>query len=104
MLEVLIGALISWVASWVFYRRSSEDLRKEAKALREQTRALREQTNRVLEALREHSISGEVGYETNPETGEPEGIAKKRTATDSLGVNDDAQAEPSTEDRDAEQD
>ena len=37
---IVVGGLITFVASWLFYRRASEDLRQEAALLRHYTDAL----------------------------------------------------------------
>ena len=94
--SLFVGGMITWIVSRQYYRKASEDLREEASALREQT-------NVVLRALQEHSITGNVEYNTNPDTGEPEGIVIRRTVNDPLGTTDNAQPELSNEDRDADE-
>ena len=86
VLSVFVGGLITWLVSRRYYQKASEDLEAEAGRLRAQS-------NLVLRALREFSVTGDVEYNANPETGEPEGLSIKRTATSHLGISDDANVE-----------
>lgn len=67
VLSVLVGGLITLLVSRRYYRKASEDLEREA-------RKLREQSSLMLSALREMSITGNVEYNRDPETGEPKGL------------------------------
>ena len=81
VLSVLAGGAITFYVSRRYYREASKDLVREAGRLREQN-------NLMLRALQEFSQTGDVEYNANPDTGEPEGLSMKRTATSSMGISD----------------
>lgn len=76
---MFVGGLITWAVSRRYYRKASKDLAAEAGRLREQS-------NLMLHALQEFSVTGNVEYNRDLETGEPKGLHMKRTATSHMGI------------------
>jgi hypothetical protein len=70
---MLAGGAITFLASWLFYRRSSEDLRREAADLRGEARDLRRYVVMLLHLLDD---AGVIDVEWNPVTGEPARVVK----------------------------
>jgi hypothetical protein len=79
----VIGALTSYFISWWYYRKASEDMRRELGALRQETTELRSISSdiqRYLLSLIDHlDNAGVVEVARNPQTGEPLAVRLRRT-------------------------
>jgi len=79
----VIGALTSYFISRWYYRKASEDMRRELGALRQETTELRSSSSdtlRYLLSLIDHLESaGVVEVNRNPRTGEPLAVRRLRT-------------------------
>ncbi len=93
--SIIIGGLITLAASWFFYRKASEDLRKEATRLRQASRKLSQE----VDDLRRYNIVmlrlfDDIGRQTGligvrfDSKGEPIGLNLQRTAKSSVGMVD----------------
>jgi hypothetical protein len=91
--SILIGGAITFLASWIYYRKASEDLRTETGYLRRETKALRSEADVLRKGnadLLRYSImllhflddAGVIDVEWDPDTGEPRRIVEiSATAT-----------------------
>ena len=95
-LGIVLGGLITFLASWFFYRRASEDLRQEADELRHYLGI----TLRVLQALSGNGHSFSINWDTQ---GRPIGVSYQVAVNDQIAIRGDVDINLESPDKDDEE-
>lgn len=81
ILSLLAGGAVTFLASSLFYRKASEDLRQEAESLREETRELRHYSGMIMRLLQAMSGGHSFHIVWDSETGKPKSVVYHVTIT-----------------------
>ena len=68
IIALLVGGLITWLVTWLYYQRASEDLRAESTELRKETELVRHYVDALITYLTE---AGQIEQPSRDSTGRP---------------------------------